>query len=156
MADVLTDGGVGVPQQVLTAAGRARLEERLAAATAELERLQDEPSTREGGDIEARKRLETQIAEIKVILERAVSPTDVADDPAIVELGDAVEVEYDDGERERFVLVLPVEVDSEHGRISVESPVARALLGRRAGDVAEVAAPAGTYEVRIVERRRSD
>jgi len=42
------------------------------------------------------------------------------------------------------------EADIDHGRISVSSPIARALIGKREGDVAEVAAPGGQREYEIV------
>ena len=53
------------------------------------------------------------------------------------------------GEEHTFNIVGPAEVDPTEGKISNESPVARALLGKRVGDVAEVHAPAGTTEYSI-------
>jgi transcription elongation GreA/GreB family factor len=47
------------------------------------------------------------------------------------------------GERARVVLVHPAEADAGQGRISVLSPVGRALLGSRAGHEVEVALPSG-------------
>ena len=55
-------------------------------------------------------------------------------------------VEYEDighGRRARAVLVHPTESDAGRGRISVLSPVGRALLGRRAGHEVEVTLPSG-------------
>jgi transcription elongation factor GreA len=45
------------------------------------------------------------------------------------------------------------EANIEAGRISVSSPIARALIGKEEGDVAEVRAPAGIIEYEIVEVR---
>ena len=45
------------------------------------------------------------------------------------------------------------EADIESGLISVSSPIARALIGKEEGDVAEVHAPAGVIEYEIVEVR---
>jgi len=45
------------------------------------------------------------------------------------------------------------EADIESGLISVSSPIARALIGKEEGDVAEVQAPAGIIEYEIVEVR---
>jgi transcription elongation factor GreA len=45
------------------------------------------------------------------------------------------------------------EADIKAGRISVSSPIARALIGKYAGDVAEVQAPGGVREYEILEVR---
>jgi transcription elongation GreA/GreB family factor len=72
----------------------------------------------------------------------------------VVELGDEVTVEFDAGETERFLLVDPVEAPLDQLRISVESPLARALLGRPVGEEVEVRAPGGRYRCRILATRR--
>jgi transcription elongation factor GreA len=46
-----------------------------------------------------------------------------------------------------------VEADPGSGRISVESPVGRALVGKRKGDAISVAVPAGTIELKVLEVR---
>ncbi|MEW5744044.1 MAG: transcription elongation factor GreA [Nitrospirota bacterium] len=50
-----------------------------------------------------------------------------------------------------FVLVGPDEADVKSGKISISSPVGRALIGKEVGDVAMVKAPARTIEYEIVE-----
>jgi transcription elongation factor GreA len=72
----------------------------------------------------------------------------------VVELGDEVTVEFTAGETERFLLTDPVEAPLDQLRISVESPLAQALLGRRVGEQVEVQAPAGPYRCRILATRR--
>ncbi len=66
-------------------------------------------------------------------------------------------VEYEDradGRRARAVLVHPAEADAGRGRISVLSPVGRALLGRRAGHEVDVTLPSGdTRSLTIVALR---
>ena len=141
---------------ILTSAGRARLEQRLATAQAELEGMDAAATALDA--IEARQtrtRLEERVATLRRILESAMDPGDVSDDPTIVELGDEVEVIYEDAERELFVLVHPIEIAAEPGYVSVEAPLGRALLGRRVGERVTVRAPGGTYELEIVARRRS-
>jgi transcription elongation factor GreA len=66
-----------------------------------------------------------------------------------VRIGSDVEVSLDDGEVERYTIVGSAEVDPVHGKISNESPVGRALLGRRLGETVEVKIPAGTLRLRI-------
>ena len=75
-----------------------------------------------------------------------------------VELGDVVTVEFPRhrGRRkvERFRLVHPLEAPLDDERISVESPLARSLLGRAIGETVSVEAPAGRYRVRILATHR--
>ena len=56
-------------------------------------------------------------------------------------------------EERKYQIVGDVESDAKHGRISVSSPIARALIGKSKGDTVEVAAPGGarSYEVLKVE-----
>lgn len=67
--------------------------------------------------------------------------------------GAIVTVEDEAGERHRYQLVGPDEFDAKAGRISVDSPVGRALMGRRVGDEVVVRRPRGetTYEICEVE-----
>jgi transcription elongation factor GreA len=65
-----------------------------------------------------------------------------------------VEVEdLDSGDVSKYQIVGDDEADVKQGKISVSSPIARALIGKTEGEVAEVMAPAGlrSYEVRAVE-----
>ena len=66
---------------------------------------------------------------------------------ATVELTDA-----NTDERAVYQIVGDDEADIKHGKISVSSPIARALIGRTEGDTAEVVAPGGTrsYEILAV------
>ena len=50
-----------------------------------------------------------------------------------------------------FILVGPEEADAKSGKISLSSPVGRALIGKDVGDVATIKAPARTIEYEIVE-----
>lgn len=61
-----------------------------------------------------------------------------------------VELADDDGETRRYRIVGADEADSGKGWISVDSPVARALLGRAEGDVVRVQLPAGEVGYEIV------
>lgn len=144
-------------QVVLTEEGRRRLTERLDAATEELEELDRQLQDRDQRDqlLAARARVVARIASLRETLQRAVDVGEVDEDPTIVELGDEVELEDEDGDREQLVLVHPAEVDAQHGHISVASPLAQALLGRRVGEQVSVQAPAGSYQVTIVQRRRA-
>ena len=62
-------------------------------------------------------------------------------------------IEEDSGVRKVWQIVGEPEADANKGKISVTSPIARALIGKNKGDTVEVAAPGGakTYKVRKVE-----
>jgi transcription elongation factor GreB len=61
-----------------------------------------------------------------------------------------VTVEHDDGAKRTYRLVGPDELDVAAGRISVDAPLGRALLGRAEGDTVVVQRPAGPAEVTVV------
>ncbi len=62
-------------------------------------------------------------------------------------------VDEDSDEKRKYQIVGDVESDVKHGRISLSSPIARALIGKGKGDTVEVTTPGGTrsYEVLKVE-----
>jgi transcription elongation factor GreA len=67
----------------------------------------------------------------------------------IVRLGSRVTVVDEEGESEIYSIVGSAEASPRQGRISNESPVGRALLGRRIGDTVEVVVPAGVVKFRV-------
>ena len=62
-------------------------------------------------------------------------------------------VEVESGGEVTYQIVGDDEADIKAGRISVSSPIARALIGKEEGDIAEVQAPGGLREYEIVEVR---
>jgi transcription elongation factor GreA len=68
--------------------------------------------------------------------------------------GATVDLEdLDAGDKVTYQIVGEDEADLKQGKISVSSPIARALIGKYAGDVAEVQAPGGVREYEILEVR---
>jgi transcription elongation factor GreB len=67
-----------------------------------------------------------------------------------------VTVEDEAGQSATYRLVGPDETDAPTGRISIESPMARALLGKSAGDEAIVRRPKGESELVITAVRYED
>lgn len=57
----------------------------------------------------------------------------------------------DTGEQQRWTLVGEDEADLKQGKISISSPIARALVGRSVGDQIEIKTPKGTKECEIIE-----
>ncbi|MFN8523086.1 MAG: transcription elongation factor GreA [Chloroflexota bacterium] len=71
--------------------------------------------------------------------------------PDVVALGSVVVVRDDDNEEERYTIVGSVEADPRHGLISNESPMGRALIGKRKGEQASVDAPGGSFTLTVME-----
>ena len=72
----------------------------------------------------------------------------------VVEMGSIVEVAVEDSNKaHKYTIVGSTESAPEDGLISNESPVGRALLGKRVGDVVEVRVPAGTQRLKLVKVR---
>ncbi|MGH7609638.1 MAG: transcription elongation factor GreA [Candidatus Dormibacteria bacterium] len=67
-----------------------------------------------------------------------------------VRLGSSVSVKDEFGET-TYTIVGPAEADASSGRISLESPVGKALLGRRGGDKVHVETPGGARQVKILK-----
>jgi transcription elongation factor GreB len=68
----------------------------------------------------------------------------------VVFFGATVEVVDEDGKRARYTLVGADETDPANGKLSYKSPIGRALLKKRVGDVVTVFRPAGEIELEIV------
>jgi transcription elongation factor GreA len=62
-------------------------------------------------------------------------------------------IELDKDVEHTFVIVGDDEADIKQGKISISSPIARALIGKSEGDVAVVEAPGGQREMEILEVR---
>ena len=66
-----------------------------------------------------------------------------------VRFGAHVEVEDENGKSSRYLIVGPDEASPSDGRISFQSPLGRALMKRKVGDVVSVTRPAGEIEIEI-------
>jgi transcription elongation factor GreB len=84
-------------------------------------------------------------------LEEVMVVSEPPSDPARVFFGAHVTVEDEDGERHTYRIVGADESDAGKGWISIDSPVARACLGKREDDTITVRAPRGEIEYTILE-----
>jgi len=97
--------------------------------------------------------IEGRIAELESKLSNAqiINPALLEADGRCV-FGATVELEdMDSGEIATYQIVGEDEADIKDGKISVSSPIGRALIGKSAGDVAEVQAPGGVRELEILD-----
>lgn len=94
--------------------------------------------------------VESKIAELEKMVENAVVIKEVDTDK--VSIGTSVKIEYvDDGETESYMVVGSKEANPFENKISNESPIAQAIMGKKVGDVVSVASPNGQYSVKILE-----
>jgi len=91
---------------------------------------------------------EGRISELEHILKNAVIIDESHTNCSLVNVGCKVHVEVNKGEME-FMIVGSAEADPEKGWISNESPIGKALLGKKAGDTIEVEVPAGKIQYKI-------
>ena len=98
-------------------------------------------------EIDRRVRFLTKRLESAVV----VKPGEQSGD--VVRFGATVEVEDEDGNRRKYLLVGPDESDPAQGKLSFQSPMGRSLLKRKVGDVVVVKRPAGEIEVEILSVR---
>lgn len=150
----------------MTAAGYAALdaELRVLKTTERPAIIEAIAEAREHGDLSenaeyhaARERqsfVEGRIKEIEGLMSRAdvIDPVKVAGDT--IKFGATVKLVDEDTEEEKvFQIVGEVEADVENGKLNIRSPLARALIGKAAGDSVEVMTPGGgrCYEVLKVD-----
>ena len=98
--------------------------------------------------------VEGRIKEVEGKLSNAliVDPSSLDADGRCV-FGSTVELEDEGGNKLVYQIVGEDEADSKAGRLSVSSPIARALIGKFAGDIAEVVTPGGVRELEVVDVR---
>jgi transcription elongation factor GreA len=99
--------------------------------------------------------IEGRIAEVESKLANAqiIDPTELDAEGRCV-FGATVELEdTKSGDSLTYQIVGDDEADIKKGKISISSPLARALIGKSAGDVAEVQAPGGVREYEVIDVR---
>jgi len=99
--------------------------------------------------------IEGRILEIegKLAAAQIIEPSGLDADGRVV-FGSTVDLEEEaSGTKVTYQIVGDDEADLKHGLISISSPIARALIGKEAGDVADVQAPGGVKSYEIVDVR---
>jgi len=113
----------------------------------------------ENADYDAAKErqgfIEGRISEVEAKLANAqvIDPSTIDADGRVV-FGATVELEdHESGDHVTYQIVGDDEADLKHGKISVSSPIARALIGKEPGDTVDVQAPAGIRHYDILDVR---
>lgn len=101
--------------------------------------------------------VEGRISTIENMLRNAVIIEENEAESDIVTLGKSVTfIELPDGEEEEYTIVGSAEADPFEGKISNDSPIAKALLGRKVDEVVKFTTPGGEMEVKIVAIRSAN
>ncbi len=95
--------------------------------------------------------VEGRILEIEQLLRNVVILDEGAKKRDRVELGAHVTIQEEDFPPETYHVVGPNEANPREGRISHESPIGRALLGRKVGEWAEADSPGGKIRLKIIK-----
>lgn len=145
----------------LTQSGIDELKAELAQLISERSEVAERIKTaREFGDLsenaeyssarQDQDRAESRISEIENILQN-VEVIKAPKGDAKVQLGSTVSLKSDDGKTKQFQVVGTVEADPLNGKISDESPIGQALLGKKSGESVEIKTPVDTTNYKIVD-----
>ena len=147
---------------ILTKEGKEELEKRLeflkvekrAEITERIKTAREFGDLSENAEYDAAKNeqamIEGEILEIETKLKHAVIIKDTANRKGTVSLGSKVDFIDDEiGEVMTYEIVGTTEADVEQGRISNESPIGNALLGKKANDTVRVVVPSGITTITI-------
>ena len=150
----------------MTAAGYKALEEEVnllktverPAITRMIAEARQHGDLSENAEYHAAKERQAFVEGRVIVLEDQLGRADVIDVSKLsgttVKFGATVTLSDEDtDERRTYQIVGDMEADAKRGRISISSPIARALIGKGKGDTVEVAAPGGAraYEILKVE-----
>ena len=126
---------------VITAISEARAQGDL-SENAEYDAAKEKQGFVEGRIIE----LEAKLANAQVI-----DPTTLDAEGRVVFGATVVLEDLENNQEVRYQIVGDDEADIKESKISISSPIARALIGKYAGDVAQVQAPSGVREYEVIE-----
>ena len=95
--------------------------------------------------------LENKIKKLESIMENVTIIDEVSTDK--VGVGTTVKISYvdDEDDTDQYKIVGSQEADPFESKISNESPIAKALMGHKVGDIVSVESPNGSYEVKVIE-----
>jgi transcription elongation factor GreA len=125
------------------------------AASAAIAEARDKGDLSENAEYDAAKewqgKLETEIAMLKkTIIEAKIIDTTHLD-TSTVQILSTVELRNVKNKMTmKYTIVSATEADLRSGKISVETPIAKGLLGKKVGDVAEIKVPQGTIQLEVM------
>lgn len=125
------------------------------AASAAIAEARDKGDLSENAEYDAAKewqgKLETEIAMLKkTIMEAKIIDTTLMDTSTVQILATVELRNIKTKQQMKYTIVSATEADLRAGKLSVETPIAKGLLGKKVGEVAEVKVPAGTIQLEVV------
>ncbi len=125
------------------------------AASAAIAEARDKGDLSENAEYDAAKewqgKLETEIAMLKkTIMEAKIIDTTLMDTSTVQILSTVELRNVKTKQQMKYTIVSATEADLRAGKLSVETPIAKGLLGKKVGEVAEVKVPAGTVQLEVV------
>jgi transcription elongation factor GreA len=125
------------------------------AASAAIAEARDKGDLSENAEYDAAKewqgKLETEIAMLKkTIMEAKIIDTTLMDTSTVQILATVELRNVKTKQQMKYTIVSATEADLRAGKLSVETPIAKGLLGKKVGEIAEVKVPAGTIQLEIV------
>jgi transcription elongation factor GreA len=136
-----------------------KLKKRSRELVREIQRAAADKDFRENAPLDAareeRGHVEGRIKELEQILKSATIIEEKKESTQKSGIGDSILVcDLATGEECRYIIVDPREVNAAKGKISIASPLGKALLGRSDGEIVEITVPAGKlrYQIKRIER----
>ena len=125
------------------------------AASAAIAEARDKGDLSENAEYDAAKewlgKLETEIAMLKkTIIEAKIIDTTHLDTSTVQILSTVELRNVKNKMKMKYTIVSATEADLRSGKISVETPIAKGLLGKKVGDVAEIKVPQGTIQLEVM------
>jgi transcription elongation factor GreA len=152
-------------EEYLTAEGKQKLEDELthlqivrrAEVAAQISDSHEAGGVADNADYEEAKNeqafVEGRITEIEDIFDRAVVADKSTLEKGVIGFGSSVDVKAQSSRKQRYQIVGSAEAAPLEGKISIESPVGKALVGHKVGDVVEVQTPSGVNKLTVTRIR---
>jgi transcription elongation factor GreA len=150
--------------QPITRDGLTRIEEELRhletvrrpEVAEKIKQAKELSSTQNNAEYEDAKNeqamVEGRIQQLQALIQNAaIIDEDGAHRSKLVTLGSTVKVKSSDGGSQEYTIVGPAEADPRDGRISNESPVGRALMGKKVNEEVQVNVPKGLVTLKITK-----
>jgi transcription elongation factor GreA len=157
-------GHIAMPTNFLTKEGYQKLQDELEylrttkrqEVAARLHEAMEGGELIENAEYEAAKNeqafVEGRIQELEMLLASAHVIEDNGKKKSdVISVGSKVTIKEGNYEPETFIIVGAAEANPREGKISNESPIGKAILNHKAGDVVKVETPGGTYNVKIIK-----
>ena len=150
--------------QPITKDGLAKIEEELIhletvrrrEVAAKIHQAKELASSQNNAEYEDAKNEQAMVEGRIQMLQSLIQNAEIIDEDGAhkskkVMLGSTVKVKVSDGKAQEFTIVGPAEADPRDGKISNESPVGRALIGKKLNDEVQVSVPKGILTMKITK-----